>query len=302
VVLCHTYKQVSAVFVGMLAARRAPRLVVVEHQPIDLRTRTENLQSALALPFASAVVVLSPDYRDRYPLRWVPLPAVRRTAVIPNGVDTGVFSPALRSERDRNELIVGMASRLIPTKDVESLIRAVGLLQGGERGVRLEIAGDGTELDSLESLVDRLDLRKSVTFLGHLAQDQLLQFLRGLDVYVQSTKGETMSTAVLQAYAIGLPLIGSAVTGVRDLVRHGVDGLLVEAGSAVALAEALADLAARPARMVRLGRAARTRAVEEFSAGVMAQEYRRLLHEIDPTGPWRATTEPAATTERVGKK
>lgn len=287
-VLCHTHKPVSAVFAGMMAARLIPRLVLVEHQAIELRSRAENVMSAVALCLSRAVVVLTEDYRDRYPFRKLPLPAIRRLAVIPNGVDTNHFSPAMLPSANQSELVVGMASRLTPAKDVDSLIRAIGLIRHecGEVPVRLEIAGSGTEQEKLELLVARLNLESSVCFVGNLTQPQLIEFFQRLDIYVQSTEGETACTAILQAWATGVPVIGSDVEGVKNLVRDGIDALLVEPGSPAALADALAELLACPEWRDQLGRTGRRRAVEQFGAEMMAQRYLCVMREIDAAGSW----------------
>jgi glycosyltransferase involved in cell wall biosynthesis len=94
--------------------------------------------------------------------------------------------------------------------------------------------------------------------------------------------------SLLEAYASGLPIVTTNVAGVRNMVRHGVDGILVEPGSAEALAEALGLLLVDAERRHALGRAARDRAVADFSADTMARRYLQLLASMDPNGPWAA--------------
>ena len=81
VVLCHTHEAVPAAYLGQLLAGQRPRLVLVEHQPFELRRRVEDLRSLIALPFSRAVVVFTADYARRYPLRRLPLRAIRRMAI-----------------------------------------------------------------------------------------------------------------------------------------------------------------------------------------------------------------------------
>jgi glycosyltransferase involved in cell wall biosynthesis len=227
VVLCHTHKLIPAVFVGQLLAGRRPRIVIVEHQAIGLRRRVENLRSAIALPFCRAVIVLSDDYRNRYPLRRWPLPAVRRLTVIPNGIDTDQFRP--QSSRPERPFTLGMGCRLIPIKDVDSLIDAMATLarDPASADVRLRLAGEGPTRVDLEAQVDRLGLRGHVEFTGQLAEHEMPDFYASIDVYVQATHGETASISLLEAYACGLAVVASDVEGVRGFVHDGEDGLLV---------------------------------------------------------------------------
>jgi glycosyltransferase involved in cell wall biosynthesis len=285
VVVCHTLKPVPAAFVGMLAARRRPVLVLVEHQQIDLRRPVDEVRTGLTLPWLRAIVFLTPDARARYRFRRVPLRALRRSTVIPTGVDTERFSPRPGPRPDR-PFTVGMACRLIPTKDLPTLIEAIALVRAGGRDVVLEVAGEGPDRCALEALVARLDVREAVRFAGHLDERTLADHLRGLDLYVQSTLGETLSTALLQAYATGLPCVGSAVAGVTDLVRDDIDGCLVAPRSAPALAELIVALVDDDDRRNRLGASARQRAETEFAMPAMAAGYRTLLAGVDPGGPW----------------
>jgi glycosyltransferase involved in cell wall biosynthesis len=280
VVLCHTHKLIPAVFVGQLLAGRRPRIVIVEHQPIGLRRRVENLRSAIALPLCRAVVVLSDDYERRYPMRRWPLPAVRRLTVIPNGIDTDHITPV--EHRAERPFTVGMGCRLIPTKDVGSLVAAVAILVGdlASGDVRLRIAGEGPTRVDLEAQVDRLGLRDHVEFTGQLAEHEMLDFYASIDVYVQATHGETASISLLEAYACGLAVVASDVEGVRGFVHDGEDGLLVAPRDPAALARALASLMADPARVDRLGAAARTRIEADYSAAAMADRYLALLRTL----------------------
>lgn len=290
VVLCHTHKLVPSAFVGMVGRLRAPRLVLAEHQAIDLRSRRDDISSALALPLVRSVVVNQHDYARRYPLRRLPLPALRHLSVVPNGVDTTFFTPPATPAPVRREVVLGMATRITPTKDLATLVRAVGVLQtvGLDRPVRLEIAGDGPERRRLEQLVHDLRLERHVTFLGALDRPALLEFLRRLDVYVQSTLGETACTAVLQAFAVARPVVATDVAGVRELVRHGTDGLLVAPGDHVALADAISTLVRHADKAAALGASGRARAVAEFDAVRTTASYCDALHAVDPKGPWLA--------------
>ena len=281
VVLCHTHQPIPAVFVGQLLARRRPQVVIVEHQSIVLRRKAENVRSAIALPFCRAVVVLSDGYARRYPLRRWPLPAVRRLTVIPNGIDAARFSRVDRSldaPGDPDTFTVGMGCRMIPIKDLASLVDAVAALRdrpGPAR--RSRMAGDGPTRDSLEAQVAQRGLGDAVEFTGSLDENEMLRFYASLDLYVQATLGETSSISLLEAYACGLAVVASDVDGVSGFVRDGDDGVLVPVRDPAALAEAIDQLRADPERRIRLGAAARHRVETESSAATMADHYLELF-------------------------
>jgi glycosyltransferase involved in cell wall biosynthesis len=292
VVLCHTASAAGPAFVGQLLAGRRPRVGLVEHQAVDLRSRSDQLSSALALAFVRAVAVLSTDYARRYPLSWVPLRKVRQLVVLPSGIDLVAFSPAPTGQApgdDGRGRVIGMTCRLVATKDVATLLRSLSLLRaliGDRLALRLRIAGDGPDRPDLERLIGELSLTEVVELTGTLDEKGVIALLRGLDVYVQSTLGESGATAVLQAYAVGLPVVASDVEGVRDVVRDGVDGILVPGRDPAALAECLAALLLDAERLSELGAAARRRAEQDFGAEPMAERYLGFLDRIDPGGPW----------------
>ena len=295
VVVCHTQNPVAPAVFGQLLGGAWPRVVLAEHQSIGLRSKGTQAKSLLALILSRAVVVLTRDYAERYPFRAVPIRAVHEMTIVPNGVDLDLFRPKMPLDpkiggpRLEEDVVVGMASRLSPTKDVVTLIEAISLLNmelEGSNRFHLKIAGDGSERIRLQEFVDRLNLSERVTFCGSLGEQDLVGFLRSLDIYVQSTLGETLSTAILQAYAVGLPVVASDVEGVRNLIRDKEDGILVGGGSSGLLANGLAQLARDPMLRASLAQAARSRAVADFSASLMTERYLDLLTRIDPMGPW----------------
>lgn len=267
-------------------------VVLIEHQSLALRGAAYEIRSLTALSIADGVVFLSDDYRAGYRLRRVPAPALRRATVIPNGVDLEAYSPVpvvARGERQApRPLRIGMAGRMVTSKGFDEVLRAVARLRSDE-GVSLDLvlAGDGPDLPRLQALAAALGIGASVRFPGRLGQADLVDCLRSLDLYVHVTRGETGSLAVLQAYAVGLPVLASDVSGVNTLVRHDEDGLLVPNDDMDQLVVALGSLARDPARRLRLGSAARQRAVRDFGSEAMTQSYLRLLSSIDPAGPWR---------------
>jgi glycosyltransferase involved in cell wall biosynthesis len=188
----------------------------------------------------------------------------RLVHVIPYGMELG--ENGVHAEHDG--LVAGVAANLEYWKGIDVLLAAARLAQSP---VRLEIYGVGSEQAELERLADGLDAH----FNGFV-QDPLA----GLDVLVQPSRADNLPLAILEAMAAGLPVIGTRVGGIPELVIDGETGLLVAPDQPDELAAALDSLAADPERRAELGRRGRERVQEHFSADEIARRTVALYEEL----------------------
>jgi glycosyltransferase involved in cell wall biosynthesis len=195
-------------------------------------------------------------------------PAVRksaRQAVLP-GVPKGDF------------VIVSVAS-LTANKGHDVLLLAMKNLVARHCAVRCVIVGEGPERPVLESRIDRLGLRSHV-FLAGLQLD-VLPFLRMADVAVLTTVGrEGLSVALIEGAAAGLPLVGSDLGGIPEVIKHEANGLLFSPGIPEALAKALCRLITDPGLRERMGRKSRAIYRERFSHEIMIGQIEQTYDEI----------------------
>lgn len=133
---------------------------------------------------------------------------------------------------------LGFAGRLTEAKGLDVLLDAVSRLPG----THVLVAGDGGERTPLEERAARLGIADRVRFLGGLDRDSVLRMLRAVDVAVLTSRWENFPHSVVEALAVGTPVIASAVGGVPEIVTDGVNGLLVEPGDVEAFAEAVRRL------------------------------------------------------------
>jgi len=140
----------------------------------------------------------------------------------------------LRAELELDGDVLAFAGRLGPQKAVGVLLDALV-----HAGVSLVIAGDGPERSALERRALELGLDTRVRFFGSVPRETVLRLFRAADASVLPSAWENFPHTVVEALAVGCPVIATAVGGVPEVVRDGENGLLVPPGDAAALAIAL---------------------------------------------------------------
>jgi L-malate glycosyltransferase len=188
----------------------------------------------------------------------------REIYVIPPGVDTKIFAPSRRDE-DR-PLTLGFMKRLMPKYGPEYLIEAMPAVVAAYPHARLIVGGDGPLRMPLERRVEALGLKQNVRFLGVVPYEDVTKVLREVDIFVMPSvyDSETLGVAALEAGAMEIPVVASAVGGVREAVRDGDTGILVPPRDPEALAVAIIGLAAAPDRARAMGRRARRFVQEHY--------------------------------------
>ncbi|MGX1268686.1 glycosyltransferase family 4 protein [Streptomyces phaeoluteigriseus] len=198
---------------------------------------------------AAADLTLAPSSAA---LRDLDTHGVPRVKLWPRGVDTVRFRPDLRDDALRRELapngevIVGYVGRLAPEKQVELLGGVCGL-----DGVRVVVVGDGPSRPGLAETLP------GAVFLGRRTGGELARIFASLDVFAHTGPFETFCQTVQEAMASGVPVVAPAAGGPLDLVAHGRTGLLVPPRDAGAVRDAVAALAADPARRTAYGETGR---------------------------------------------
>jgi glycosyltransferase involved in cell wall biosynthesis len=159
---------------------------------------------------------------------------------------------------DGNALV--FAGRLGPQKALGTAFEALAAVPD----VTLAVAGDGPDRGALERRADELELGRRVSFLGSVSREQVLRLFRAADAAVLPSAWENFPHTVVEALAVGCPVIATAVGGVPEVVRDGENGLLVSPGDPSALAAAIARYFGDAQLRVHLREAA-TRSVDGYS-------------------------------------
>ncbi|WP_185156038.1 glycosyltransferase family 4 protein [Fulvivirga kasyanovii] len=273
VVFLHSsYNIIPALFYGLFYKAK---IVVRETQANHLKTKLEKYLLGISLMFADKVVFLTDLYQSQIKDKYKWLFDDTKVAVIPNGLDLGFFKPTKKN--DSQTFSIGMLSRIVPIKDHETLIRALGQLDC--KNLVLKIAGEGESMVKLQALAKELGVENKVMFLGRLSEDRIPAFLNELDLYVHATLGETMSTAIMQAQACGLPIIASDVMGVNNLITSGKNGILVECRNVEQMAQSIILLREDSKLRKSLGYESEQYAKELLSCDIMFESYHKLFVE-----------------------
>ena len=259
-------------YAGLLAG--VPHLVHVEHNTRERYTRWRLVQTRWLAKRTDRIVGCSEGVRQVLLEMGMP---PERTIAIANGIRVEPFADAdARAFSERTPGIV-MVARFSKQKDHATLLRAVALLR--ERGltppVLLAGGGKARHRAPLEALAGQLGVAEQVQFLG--VHRDVPGLLMGHQICVLSTHYEGMPLALIEGMAAGCAVIGSAVPGVREVIRDGIDGRLVPEGEAGALADALQALLENPDESAQLGKQARATALKDYSRTRMNDAYEALF-------------------------
>ena len=228
-------------------------------------------------------------------------------AGVPQGrvatIRSGVPLPPMPTESARRNLreslgsaaddpTIGIVAHILPHKGFDDLVRALPLIVRKIPRVRCLVVGEAPRkkyLDHLLDLAERLAVRDRLVWVG--AQEDAPRFLNAMDLFVLPSHTEGFPLTILEAMAAGRPVVGTAVGGIPEAVRHGETGFVVPPRDSRRLAEAVIDVLANPALAKSMGEAGRASARDAFTLEGEARQtraqYCRVLGarcESPPTG------------------
>jgi glycosyltransferase involved in cell wall biosynthesis len=197
-----------------------------------------------------------------------------------SGVDCRRFSPASETGRG-GRLRVLLPARLLWDKGVGEFVAAARILHGAGRDIEFVLAGDpdpGNPASVPVSEVNAWVAEGSIQWLGHV--DDMPGLMRSVDVVVLPSYREGLPKGLIEAAACALALVTTDVPGCRDVVSHGVNGLLVPVRDVEALAEAIARLQDHPELARILGAAARENALSMFDERLIVARTLDVYREL----------------------
>lgn len=273
----HTHNETPHLAGALVRCRlRVPVLVHTKHgrnQPDKWKRVAMNRFSAW---MSDVVVAVSHDAADV--CRGIERIPERKIRVIHNGIDLQRFVPHQEVTSERVLRAIHVARIADPPKDHATLLRAVRLVVDQIPSFQLEIVGDGPSRPEIEFLCGQLDLRENVTFSGFRSDVAKRLSKSGLAILSSLTEG--LSITLLEAMAMGLPVVATNVGGNKEVVVHDETGLLVPPRQPSLMASAILEFIRSPAGAAEMGRSGRRRVETRFGLPNVARQYEELYASL----------------------
>jgi glycosyltransferase involved in cell wall biosynthesis len=282
--------------VGMLtaAAWRLPYSLTIHGPEELLDVSAYHLREKIA---AASFVFCISDFCRSQLFQISPPSDWQKFQVIRLGVDPVLLTPHSRattsgafgakSSTEVRAPVVVCIGRLVPAKGHRILLDALRLLRDRDIPLRLTLIGGGPDLLPLRQFVTLHNLEDSVTFASALSHPQTLNHLRRADIFALASLAEGIPIALMEAMSLGLPCVSTSIAGIPELIRTGVDGLLVPPANAPAFADALESLANDAVLRKQLGASARQRIISQYNLP-LNQELLAHSFEARLTNPTQA--------------
>jgi glycosyltransferase involved in cell wall biosynthesis len=208
--------------------------------------------------------------------------------VIHNGIDTDAWSPKRVSRTLRDELnlgqvfpVIGYVGRIMPEKDLETWLRAAALVAKRFPGARFVLVGEGKDdgtLGELKRLARELGIADRSHFPGY--RSDLLPVYSSFDLFILSSRREGLPNSILEAMALGIPVVTTDVAGAKELVVDGETGVVMPQQDVEGLASAMLSILGENDRRLRMGLAGRRRVESEFSFSNRLRKIEDLYEEV----------------------
>lgn len=273
----HGYK---SDILGFLSAKLAGcRVVSTPHgwsKEPDFKLSIYQMFDRFVFRYMDAVCPLSVELKDG-------LKAIideRKLYLILNGVDIKEIEEVLPAADFDADFIIGYVGRLVVGKDLQTLFKAYrSLIDNGcaENG-RLILVGEGEFRNYLEEYSETLKISDRVEFLGFRLD--AISYLKKFDVFVLPSLSEGVPRCIMEAMAVGVPVVASNIEGNRVLVENGVTGLLFSVGDEVDLAKNIEMLIQKKETAKIMAENAKKLVFSEFSNLRMASEYASLYNRL----------------------
>lgn len=228
----------------------------------ELKWASLVLRKRLVYKFASTIVAVSEATRDD--LIAVYNVDKNKTLVFYNNLPDPLRHFQISDEKESHPVVVTCVGGFFQWKGQDILIEATKKVREQSPRVRVELIGDGPLYSKFANLIQSNDLNHCCTLLGKLDYSLIPEKMRRSYAVIVPSRQDSFPYVVLEAMAVGTPVIASRVGGIPEAIRDGVDGFLVPPGDPEALAEKIKVLLLNPALREQMGKSARQRFLDMF--------------------------------------
>lgn len=257
---------------------KIPTIYTTHIPPIDLvpfKTRLDRFHPTKWLESrvysnCDVIVALNEEHRQYLSNRRF------KVVSIPNGVEIERYTPNYSDEG-----YIYFAGRLVKQKGLQYLIKAYSMLSSElQNRFGLAISGFGQEKENLEALVSKLGIKNKITFLPWLSNSDFIKKIASSSVYVMPSLYEGLPVALLEAMALGKPVVASDISGIQEVITHGKDGFLFETGNVSELKKYLELLLESSELRREIGKNARKTIEEKYTFAKVADQYIALFNKL----------------------
>ncbi len=184
---------------------------------------------------------------------------------------------------DESVMVLGTAGRMVPVKGYDMLIKAAGRIVLNNPRVVFLLAGDGPLKGELETMVEDLGLAENIKFVGF--RDDMVDFLGALDIFIMTSYHEGIPVVLLEAMALGRPVVATAVGGILEVIEDGKSGVFVIPSDHLEFARACRKLMEDSDLREGLGQGAKTRIKSSFSSSAQKEKMHNLYCQLKAGQP-----------------
>ncbi len=289
--IVHTHSS-KAGFLGRIAAKieKVPHIIHTPHGHVFsgyfgcFKTKLFMVLERLAAKITDTLIALAKQEKNDY--IHYRIAKENKLRVIPSGIEMENFKePTLREKvKARKKLgipekavVVGTAGRLVPVKGPEYLVKAAKHVLSSYPDTVFIFAGDGYLWKNLEKKAIELKILKNIYFLGW--REDICRIMSIYDIFVLPSLNEGMGRVLIEAMALGKPIVASNVGSIPDLIDHGKNGYLVSAKNPFQLADSIKKLIKNNKMRNKMGREGKKKA-ESFTAETMVKKIKALYKEL----------------------
>ncbi len=202
--------------------------------------------------------------------------STQKVQVIPNGVDPVFFKNHFFAKNNENSLKLVAVTRLIERKGIQDILIALSELRDPD--ICLQIIGTGNYENHLKRLCQQLSLEKVVTFYGFCHPKKLPELLIQKDVFILTPYAEAFGNVFAEAMACGLPVIGSDIGGISDLVGK-ENGFLPSPGNVPQIKQAILNMKNSEKLRVQMGQANKKKMKTNYQWEIISQKHIAIYSE-----------------------
>ena len=282
--ILHTHNYKSDIVGFWAALLGKAKWVATNHvwHGLDRKLRFYEALDAFVLRFAARVVAVSDEIKDDLVAKNIPASKIQ---VIDNGIDIGRFNRSRSVEKLREDLdirkedaVVIIVGRLSPEKGHETFLKAAKDVLNKKKNVKFLIVGDGPLGAQLRVMADQLNLNGHVVFTG--VRKDMDNIYAASDLMVNASSIEGLPMTILEAMAAKVALIVTPVGAVPQVIRHGVNGVIVPTEDAQRLAKEICSLIDEPSRRESITEHAYRDVCDRFSCATMVRQYKQIYGSL----------------------